>query len=400
MVQSPKWVGCLSGGLALAVLAAAPARAETVFKIGNILSLSGFAASVGQHILESEKLWLKLHAHDLPGIKIDLITRDDNSQTDATRRIAQELVVRDHVNILAGITLSPQGFSVAKVATEAKIPVVIMNASTSSITRASPYIVRFAASNWQMAYPLGQYLAQHGYKTAYTNAADYAAGIDLANAFTAGFESKGGKLVGADRTPLSTTDFLPYMQRVLPVKPQLLYEFQIPGSATTAWFRAFHDARLKEAGVTATGIGNTVPDNELQQTGAEAEGMITASAYVGSLTNPQNIAFIKIWKKEFGPDATPAFEAVQAWDGMDGVQQMLKKVGPKASGDQMMAAFKQVKFNGPNGPVEIDPQTRDAIQNIYIGKIEKSGGKWQTKVLATLPMVKDPWKILHPTGMK
>lgn len=388
--------GCF---VAAGVLAASitGARADEVVKIGNLLALTGVGAAIGQHVQMAEELYMKLHKSDLPkGITIDLITRDTAGKPENTRRLAQELIVRDHVQMLSGFMLSPEGFSVAPVVTEAKVPAVIMNASTGSITRASPYIVRFSHSNWQMAHTIGQWAAKNGYKSAYSMVADYAAGLDMEAAFARGFTDAGGKMLGSDHTPLSTTDFLPYMDRIKAAKPQALFMFEIAGSATVAMWKGYADAGLTAAGVTPIGTGDIVPEDELSQTGPAALGMIGASIYSQDLKTPENAAFLKAWRAAYPQEHEVDFGEVAAWNAMAGIYQVVDKLGVKATGDAAMAVFKGMKLTGPNGPIEIDPQTRDIIENVYLTKVEKQGSGYVNVPFQTIPMVKDAWKELNP----
>ena len=395
MIGRSKW--SFATGLCVAVgLLAQPAAADVV-RIGNVLSLTGAGATLGQHILQAEELYIKLHQKDLPpGTTIQLITRDDGSKADNTRRLAQELVVRDKVQMIAGIVLSPEGFSVAQVGTEAKVPVVIMNATTGSITRASPYIVRFSHSNWQMAHTLGEWAAQNGFKRSYVMVADYAAGLDMQAAFTAGFTGKGGQIVGADHTPLNTTDYLPYMDRVKAAKPDSLFVFQVAGSGTVAMWKAYGEAGLKAMGVVALGSGDVVPETELKQTGPAAEGMISASIYTASLKTPANQEFLAEFRKAYGKDTEVSFESVGAWNGMAAIFQVVRKLGVKATGDAAMELFKHMRIDGPSGEISIDPQTRDIVQPVYLGRIQKVGDSYENVPFATIPAVKDAWKILNP----
>jgi branched-chain amino acid transport system substrate-binding protein len=379
------------------LLGAGTAAADTV-KIGNILALTGDGAAIGQHIQQGEALYVKLHKADLPaGTDIELITRDDGSKPDNTRRLAQELIVRDHVQMIAGITLSPQGFAIAPVLTEAKVPAVLMNATTGSITRSSPYIVRFSHSNWQMAYSIGQWAAKNNIKSAYTLVADYAAGTDMEAAFKRGFGDAGGSVVGSDRTPLSTTDYLPYMQRVKAAKPQALFIFEIAGPATIAVFKAFGDAGLREAGVLAIGSGDVVPDDELSQTGEAALGMVDASIYTTAVKTPGNEAFVAAWTKEYGASAVPSFEAVAGWNGMAAIFEAVKALGVKATGDAALEILAHYKNpDAPQGPMSIDPETHDIVQNVYLAKVQKSGSGFVNAPFDTIKDVKDPWKLLNP----
>ena len=391
----------LTGSLLGALLAGAtlgPAHAETVVKIGNILALTGDGAAVGQHIQQGEALYQKLHDHDLPaGTRIELLTRDDASKPDNTRRLAQEMIVRDHVAMLAGITLSPQGFAIAPVITEAKVPAILMNATTGSITRSSPYIVRFSHSNWHMSYEIGAYAAKHGIKNAYAVVADYAAGLDMEAAFKRGFTDNGGTMIGSDHTPLSTTDYLPYLQRVKAAKPQALFFFEIAGPATIAFAKAYADANLAADHVQLVGSGDVVPDDELPQVGPAVAGMLNASLYSVDLKNPANTEFVAAWKQAYGADSEPTFEAVAAWNGMAAIYSVVKQLGDRATGDAAMALLKTYKDpSTPEGPIAIDPETRDIICNVYLGKITKVGDRWENVQFDVIKDVKDPWKALNP----
>lgn len=374
-----------------------PAKAKTV-KVGLIVSLSGPGAEIGQTIKRGVDLYVKLHRQDLPqGIDLDIITRDDGSNPATTKRIAQELVVRDEVKMLAGITLSPSGFSVASVATEAKIPVVMMNATTGSITRSSPFIVRFSHSNWQMAYTLGIWAAKHGITSAYTLVADYAAGLDNEAAFKRGFSDNGGTIVASDHAPVTTTDYLPYMDRIKAAKPQSLFVFTIAGPATIATMKAFGDAGLRDAGVQLLATGDEVPDDELPEVGPAALGILDASIYTATLPTPQSEKLVKAWKQEYGPQAEPDFAAVGAWGGAAAIFSAVKQLGAAATGDAALAVLSHFTDpDAPQGPISIDPQTRDIIQNVYICKVEKRGDRYENVVLETNEAVRDPWKILNP----
>lgn len=381
------------------LLAAQPTcAADQIVKIGLILSLSGPGADIGEHMARGVDLYMKLHQRDLPaGSSLQIITRDDGSNAATAKRLAQELIVRDHVQMLAGFTLSPSGFSVAPVASEAKIPAILMNATTGSITRSSPYIVRFSHSNWQMAYTLGIWAAKHGIKSAYTLVADYAAGLDNEAAFARGFTENGGSIVGSDHTPLNTNDYLPYMDRIKAAKPQSLFAFTLAGPATIAAMRAYSDAGLDSAGIQLLGTGDEVPDDELAQIGPAENGMIDASVYTATDKRPANASFVAAWKQAYGAQAAPDFGAVGAWTGMAAIFEAVKKLGPIPTGDAALAVLKDFKSaDGPQGPIAIDPETRDVVQSVYICKVEKVGDHFENTPFETVADVKDPWKIMNP----
>jgi branched-chain amino acid transport system substrate-binding protein len=326
-----------------------------------------------------------------------MITRDDASKPDNLKRLAQELIVRDHVSMLAGISMSPQGFAVAPVVTEAKIPAILMNATTSSITRASPYMVRFSHSNWQMSYEIGIWAAKHGLKTVYILVADYAAGIDVEAAFRRGFTDNGGTIVGSDHTPLSTTDYLPYMQRVKAAKPDALFYFEITGPATIATAKAVAAAGLREAGIQMIGSGDMVPDDQLPQTGPVAAGMVNTSLYTKTLNTPANIEFLKAWRAEYGADSVPDFSSIAAWNGMRAIFAAVRALGANATGDAAMEFFKHYKdADTPQGPIAIDPETRDIVLDVYLCRVTKVGDEWQNVPFDVMKDIKDPWKMLNP----
>ena len=395
MTSGHGWrLGVAIAGLAIGQPALA---ADQVVKIGMILSLSGPGADIAQNMQRGADLYVKLHKQDLPGIDLQIITRDDGSNAANTKRLAQELIVRDHVQMLAGFTLSPSAFTVAPVATEAKIPTVLMNATTGSITRGSPYFVRFSHSNWQMAYSLGIWAAKHGIASAHTLVADYAAGLDNEAAFKQGFTDNGGKISGSDHTPLTTNDYLPYMDRIKAASAQSLFVFTLAGPATIAAMKAFSDAGLQAAGVQLLGTGDEVPDDELQQIGAAELGMVDASIYIASSQRPQNVAFVKAWKQAYGEESEPDFGGVGAWSGMTGIFATVKQLGAGATGDAAMAVLSKLTIaDGPQGPISIDPETRDVVQDVTIAKVEKSGDRYVNVPVETIANVRDPWKILNP----
>ncbi len=258
----------LSGALALAAglaLAAAPASAQQTVKIGVILTYSGPAASLGDEIDKGLSLYVKEHQKDLPpGVKVELLKRDDTGPDPETaKRLAQELITRDHVQFLTGVVWSPNAAAIAPLATEAKVPFVIMNAAGAGLTRASPYIARVSFTLWQSSYPLGKWAASHGMKRLYTAVSDYAPGHDGEEAVIKGFTEAGGTVVGSVRFPLKDQDFAPYLQRVKDAKPDVLYVFVPSGKQAAAVMKAYEDLGLKADGVKLIGPQDIVPDAEL-----------------------------------------------------------------------------------------------------------------------------------------
>jgi branched-chain amino acid transport system substrate-binding protein len=389
----------LAAGLFAAALVFSPAglSAQTV-KIGVINSYSGFVAQAADQMQKGIDLYVNEHEKDLPaGVKVELLKRDDTSKPDVGKRLAQELIARDHVNLLAGVILSPVAAAVAPLTAEAKVPFVITNAAGVAIPRMSPYIVRVSFTLWQEGYPIGKWAAQQGWKTAYTAVTDFIAGHDAEAAFTKGFTEGGGKVIGADRFPPANPDFVPYIQRVKNAKPDVAFLWVPAGQQATAIMKAAKDLGLRQAGINITSTQDLLPDEELPNIGDSALGLVTSGNYSADAKRPANAAFRALWKSAYGDKSIPDFFSVDGWDGMAMIFDLIKATRGNFTADQAMAFFKTWKDpNSPRGPIAIDPATRDIVQNIYIRRVEKVDGKLADVEIQTIPMVKDPWKEMNP----
>jgi len=382
--------------LAALALVSAAASAQTV-KIGFITSYSGLNGNLGPYMERAVRLYLKQHAKELGGVKVELLTRDDTGPNpDKARQLAQELVVRDKVDLLAGVIFTPNAMAMAPIATEAKVPFVIMNAGTAVITTRSPYMVRTSFTLWQSSYPLGQW-ASKKFKTAYSLVSDFGPGHDSEEGFTKGFEEGGGKVLAKVRVPLQNPDWAAYMQRVKDAKPDALMVFIPAGKTATAVMKNFSDLGLAQAGIKLIGPGDITTDEELPNMGDVALGVLTVHHYSAAATRPANKAFVEAWKKEYGKDETPNFVAVGAYDGAALIVEAIKQLKGKLDPDKTMAIFKQWKNpNSPRGPISIDPETRDIIQPEYLREVKRVGGQLANVEIETLgTAVKDPWKELQ-----
>jgi len=380
------------------VLASAPSSAQTV-KIGLINSYTGFVAQPADQAQKGIDLYVKEHEKDLPpGVRIELLRRDDTSNPEVGKRLAQELITRDHVQLLAGVILSPSAAAMAPLTAQAKVPLVLCAAAAGvAIPRISPYVVRVSFTLWQQAYPMGKWAAQQGWKTGYTAVTDFIAGHDAEAGFTRAFTDAGGKIIGADRFPPANPDFTPFVQRIKDAKPDVAYIFVPGGTQATAMMRAIADLGLRQAGIKIASTQDLVPDEELPNMGDTPLGLITAGTYSVAGKRPANTAFLADWKREYGDKAIPDFLSVDGWDGMAMIFDLVKATKGKFTADEAMAFFKNWKDpDSPRGPIMIDPATRDIIQNVYIRRVEKVDGKLANVEIATIPMVKDPWKELNP----
>jgi branched-chain amino acid transport system substrate-binding protein len=385
-------------GVAASCLAAAPAPAETV-KIGVITSYSGFLAQAGDSMDKGLALYAKLHQRDLPpGVAIELVRRDDTSNApEVGRRLAQELVTREHVQILTGVVSSPIAAAIAPLTAEAKVPFVIMNAAGTSIPRISPYVVRVSFTLWQQAYPLGQWAARQGWKRGYTAVSDYIPGHDGEGGFTKGFSDGGGEMVGSVRFPPAGADFAPFLQRIKDVNPGVVFVFVPGGKQATAFMKAWSDLGLGRSDIKIVGTQDLVTDDELPNMGDAPLGIVSAGIYSVAAKRPQNRDFVAAWRAEYGAASIANYLGVGGWDGMAAIFEVIKRTKGTFDGDAAMAILRSWKNpDSPRGPIEIDPATRDIVQNVYIRRVEKEGRDLANVEFDTIPMVKDPWKELNP----
>jgi branched-chain amino acid transport system substrate-binding protein len=390
--------GLLGAALIAAVIAVAqPGAAQTV-KVGAILTLSGPQAQIGDEMQKAIKLYVKLHEKELPpGVKLEVVTRDDTGPNpDVAKRLAQELITRDHVQLLAGIVFSPNATAVAPLTAEAKVPFVDMNAAGVNIPRLSPYVVRFSFTLWQIALPMGQWAAKR-YKTGYVAVSDFIPGHDAQDAFTKGFTDGGGKILGTIRFPLISPNFVPVVQRIKDAKPQCAFVFVPAAKQATAFVKAWSDLGLKDAGVNLVTTQDVMVDDELPNMGDAPLGIVSTGNYSIAAKRPQNEAFLAAWHREYGAASTPTFFSVGSWDGMAAIFGLIKATKGKFTADQAMAFFAKWKDdNSPRGPIAIDPKTRDIVQNVYLRRVEKVDGKPTNVEIETFAMQKDPWKELNP----
>lgn len=380
-------------GIAAAVLFSVNAWAADPVKIGMVLPMSGPFAAYGKQIEHGVKLYLATNGDTFGGRKIELIVKDDSPGTagDVSKRLAQELVVKDKVDILAGFALTPSAFAVAPVATEAKKAVVVMNAATSAITTKSNYIVRTSMTLPQNTAPIANWAAKNGIKNVFTLVADYGPGQDAEGQFKKTFTAAGGSIVGDVRVPVSNPDYGPFLQKIKDVKPDAVFLFLPPGAGTVAFMKGFSERGLAQAGIKLISTGD-LPDEEiLEAIGEPAVGLITSFHYSEAHKSAENAAYTAAYAKAY-PKDRPNFMSVGGYDGMHLIAEVLKKTNGVTDGDKFIEAAKGMKWVSPRGPITIDPATRDIVQTIYIRKVEKVAGKLQNVEFDQIADFKDPGK--------
>jgi branched-chain amino acid transport system substrate-binding protein len=374
-------------------LIAATASAQGTVKIGVIAEFSGPFADYGAQILGGMKTYLKQNGDTFGGKKIEIVVKDTTGPSpDIAKRLAQEFITRDEVDILAGFGLTPNALAVAPVSAEAKKPMVIMNAATSVITTRSPYIVRLSHTLPQDTQPIAQWAAKNGIKRVFTLVSDFGPGIDAETMFVKAFKAAGGEIVDSVRTPLANPDFAPFLQRIKDSKPEAVFVFLPPGSQTIAFIKGYEERGLKQAGIRIIATGDLTDDGTLQQMGDPTIGIINSFHYSAAHDSPENKAFLKAYVETNGTKLRPNFMACAGYDGMAAIAEALKKTGGSVDPDPFLAALKGMKLQSPRGPIMIDPETRDIVQTVYIRRVEKVDGLLYNVEFDKYPEVKDPGK--------
>ena len=380
------WAGCA----ALLASFAAPISAAEPFKIGLILPMSGPFASTGKEIEAAVKVFQKTYGDSVAGRKVEVILKDDGGlQPDMTKRLAQELVTKDHVQVLAGFGLTPLAMAAAPVASQAKVPMVVMAAATSIIPTKSPYIVRTGFTLPQVTAPLADWVLAHKEQKinrVITLVTDYGPGIDAEKVFVKRFSAGGGTIVESLRAPLQNPDFAPFLQRIKDAKPDAVFIF-VPSGVGTSVMKQVAERGLVKAGIRVIATGDLTDDNEMENIGASAQGVITSFHYSAVHDSPENKAYVAEMAK-LGLRAN--FHSVGGYDGMHLIYEALKKTGGDADGDKLLAAMKGTSWTSVRGPVSIDPETRDIVQNVYLRRVENVKGLWSNVEFDKVEKFKDP----------
>ena len=375
---------------AVSVLSAQGALAQdSVFKIGLILPMTGQQATTGRQIEAAARLYMAQHGETVAGKKVQLIVKDDTSLPDVTRRIAQELVVNDKVHVLAGFGITPSAMAVAPIATQSKTPMVVMAAATSSITQASPYVVRTSFTLPQASVALADWAPKNGLKKVVTLVSDYGPGLDAEKFFKERLLFNGGQVPESLRVPMRNPDFAPFLQKVRDIKPDALFVF-VPSGAGAAVMKQFLERGMDKAGIKLIGTGDVTDDDQLNDMGDGALGVVTSHHYSAHHPSAANKKFVAEFSKA-NKGLRPNFMAAGGYDGMRVIYEAAK-ASKGQGGDALLAGMKGQIFESPRGPMFIDAQTRDVVHNIYLRKVERKDGQLWNVEFDVIKDVKDPGK--------
>jgi branched-chain amino acid transport system substrate-binding protein len=365
---------------------------QGTIKVGLVLQLTGTFSDSGKQMLNGIKTYMSQYGDTVAGKKIELVIKDvGGTAPEVAKRYCQELAVKDKVDFIAGFGLTPDALACAPVVTAAKKPTIDMMAATSIITAKSPYIARFSHTLPQISQPMAQWAFKKGYREVYTIVADYGPGYDAEKAFQKEFQRLGGKVVGEARVPLKNPEFGPYVQRVKDRKPQAVFVFFPTGELPVAFMKSFNERGLAKAGVKLLATGDVLDDGSMDAMGDAPLGVFSTYHYSAAHNSPENNSFLAAYKK-IDPVSRPNAQALGAYDGMAAIYAVSKKLNGKIDGDKAMALLKGMKLRSPRGPILIDPQTRDIVQNVYVREAKRVNGKIYNVEFETIEAVKDPWK--------
>jgi branched-chain amino acid transport system substrate-binding protein len=369
-------------------LSGAQAQDNNTIKIGIVTPMTGTSAAVGREINDATHLYMAQHGDTVAGKKIVLIVRDDASVPDNAKRLAQELIVNDKVNFL-GASLTPSAMAMAPIATEAKVPTVVMVSGTSVVTDKSPYYVRTSFTLGQQSGIIADWAIKNGSKKAVAILSDWAPGAEAGKVFEANFTKGGGQILDTLKVPLANPDFSPFLQRAHDLAPDTLFVFVPAGQAGT-FARQFAERGLDKSGIKLIGPGDIVDDDDLPSTGDALLGVVTAGLYSAAHPSQMNKDYVAAYQKATGHRAN--FISVSGYDGMALIYQALQKTNGNTDADAVIGAMKGMAWESPRGPISIDPRTRDIVQNIYIRKVQMVDGQPWAIESETFPAVKDPLK--------
>lgn len=365
---------------------------EKVVRVGVIGEFSGVFSIYGQQSRRAIELYQKVHGDKVGDYKIEVIYRDTTGPNpEVSRRAAQELVTRDQVKFLAGFGLTPNALAVAPVATKTKTPMIVMNASaTAFVPTRSPYIVRLSLSQPQVARPLAAWAANSGIKKVFVIVPDYAPGADIEKNFSEAFTAAGGEIVGSVKTPMSGVEYAPYLQRAADAKPEAILFMSPSGDQGLQFLKAYKERGLDKS-IKVLATGELTDEIVIDTMGDEALGLVTSMHYSMAHNSPENHAYVAAWQKAYGADARPNWYATGAWDGMDAIYSVVRKLGDKIDADKAIEILKAYKAESPRGPISVD-ENRDIVQNIYIRRVERVDGKLQNVEFETIPAVRTEQK--------
>jgi branched-chain amino acid transport system substrate-binding protein len=363
--------------------------AQKVLKIGISMPLTGAGfGTVGPQLRAAIQLYMRQHGDVAAGRKIEIIIRDDAGVADTARRLIQEMIVNDRVDI-CGIGITPTALAIAQLVTQSKKATLVMSSGASVTTTRSPYFVRAGFLVSPQSWIMAEWAARNGSKRVVTLVNEWATGVEAETAFKTPFLQAGGTIVESIRVPLANPDFAPFLQRLADLNPDTAFIY-FPGPQAAIFAKQFAERGLARSAIKIIGPGDLTIDDSLNDMGDQMIGIITAGPYSAAHDSALNKSYVAAIRQtnQFFPNVV----SLGGYDGMHLVYEALKKTDGATDGDALINAMKGMSWESPRGPVSIDPETRDVVNNIYIRRVEKLNGQlWNTE-FETIPGVKDPLK--------
>jgi len=381
----------VASALAGALFTGEVAAQETI-RVGLVMPLTGVLGPVGKQAVAGARLYLAQHGNMVAGRKIELVVRDDASIPDNSKRITQELIVSDKVAILGG-GLTPNVLAIAPLVNESKTATVVMVSGTSIVTERSPYFVRTSWTHAQQASVLAKWAAKNGSRRATIIASDWAPGHEASGVFSTTFAQAGGAIVEALKVPLSNPDFAPFLQRARDGNPDTLFIF-VPAGQAAVLAKQFVERGLDKSGIKLIGPGDIADDEDLPGMSDAMIGTVTAGFYSAHHPSAMNKEYVAAFQKA-NANVRPNFISVSAYDGMHLIYEALRKTEGKTDGPALVEAMKGMAWESPRGPMLIDPNTRDVVQDIYVRRIEKVDGALYSVEFETFKAINDPTKLAN-----
>ena len=379
--------------VALATIAmATAAQAGDTIKVGVLVEMTGTFSDFGRHIVNGATAYIQQHGDTVAGKKIVLIVRDTTGPApEVAKRLAQELIVKDEVDFIVGFGLTPNALAVAPIVTEARKPTIIMNAATSIITTKSPYIVRVSFTLAQVTEPMAEWAYKNGVRKVYTLVADYGPGNDAEKTFKAAFTKLGGEIVGSVRVPLQNPEFGPFVQRIKDAKPEAVFAFVPAGELAVGLMKSYRERGLAKEGIRLLCTGDVTDDGVIDALGDSALGVISTHQYSMAHESPENKAFLAAYA-QVDTKLRPNFMAVAGWDGMAAVYEVARQLKGDIDPDKALQVLRGLKLNSPRGPIQIDADTRDIVQDVYVREVKRIGDHLYNVEFDKFVAVKDPGK--------
>jgi branched-chain amino acid transport system substrate-binding protein len=374
-----------------AVSMATAANAQGTIKIGLIMPYSGQFADTATQLDNAVKLYVKQNGDTVAGKKIEFVRKDTGGiAPDVAKRLAQEMVVRDKVDVLSGLILTPNALAVGDVSAEAKKFTVVMLAATSIVTTKSPFMARTSVTIPQLQESFGTWAYKSGIRKIYTMVSDYGPGHDAEAGFHRAFKEAGGEIVGSVRYPVANPDFSAFIQRAKDLDPEAIFVWVPGGAQPGAVGKALAERGIDPKKTKILGQDVLTDEQALKSMGDAGLGIITVANYDFNHDSTANKQFVKAYNEAYGRN--PDIFSIGGYDGMHLIYEALKKTGGKTDGDALIAAAKGTKWESPRGPMSIDPDTRDVVQTVYIRRVETVGGNLVNVEFDKIENVKDPIK--------